>query len=279
MGCLCYNLTLWAFCLTCGKVDFMSELRSTEHSVSTAEVLAEVERRQAEARHPVGRSASRIVFLADRFVFWFSKHWLAVFNALAGLYVGLPVLAPVLLYLGAERPAMVIHAVYGPLCHQLPHRSWFLFGPQFAYTMPELVQLLGGDVIFSPWSGDFVGNEVVGYKMAFCQRDVAIYGAIFVAGLVYGLLRRRWNVKPLPWWAYAGFGILPMLLDGGYQLLSYVLFTFWPDGPIAPYESTPLMRAVTGGLFGLATVWMAYPYVQETMQEFKETLHQRFGWE
>jgi uncharacterized membrane protein len=247
--------------------------------ITTAEVLAEVERRRAEVRRPTTESRSQAVILADRFVFWLSKHWLAVFNTLGFLYVGLPMLAPVLMHLSAEGPATIIYTVYRSLCHQLPHRSWFLFGPQFAYTLPELVELVGSDVISSPWSGDFVGNEAVGYKTAFCQRDIAIYGAILLAGLVYGLLRRRWEVRPLPWWAYVGFGIVPMLLDGGYQILSYALYAFWPDSPIAPHESTPLMRAVTGGLFGLATVWLAYPYVQETMEEFRETLHRRFGWE
>ncbi len=246
---------------------------------TAAEVLAEVERRRAEARSPLSETQHRIVILADRFVFWLSKHWLAVFNTLAFLYVGLPVLAPVLMYLGATVPAMIIHTIYVPLCHQLPQRSFFLFGPQFAYTLPELMERVGTSVIPGPWTDTFIGNEAVGYKMALCQRDTAIYGMILVSGLAYGLLRRWRNVSPLPWWAYIGLGIVPMLLDGGYQFLSYVLTTFWSDGPITPYESTPVMRLISGALFGWATVWLAYPLVQETMEEFQETLHQRFGWE
>ena len=52
-----------------------------------------------------------------------------------------------------------------------------------------------------------------------------------------------------------------------------------PSLPIAPYETTPFMRALTGVLFGLATVWLAYPYVQEAMDEFRESLRRRRGWE
>jgi len=239
---------------------------------STADVLAEVERRRAETGR-INESHRRIVVLADRFVFWLSKHWLAVFNTLAFLYVGLPALAPVLLYLGAVGPAMIIYLVYSPLCNQLPQRSWFLFGLQFAYTLPELAQWLGDN----PLASTFVGNEAVGYKIALCQRCMAIHGALLLFGLFYALARQR--VRPLPWWAYVGFGLLPMAVDGGCQFLSYALPFLLPSFPITPYETTPLMRTLTGTLFGLATVWLAYPYVQETMEEFHETLQRRFGWE
>ena len=263
----------------------MDEQNSPRHNpghpgmaeVPAAEVLAEVERRRAEARRPIGESQRRIVILADRFIFWLSKRWLAVFNALVLLYVGFPILAPVLMHLGAAGPAMLIHLIYRPQCNQLPHRSWFLFGPQFTYTPLEIMELAGIGVLQDPrQAGTFVGNESMGYKMALCERCTAIYGAIFIFGLLYALGRRR--VRPLPWWAYIGFGLVPMLLDGGYQFLSYALPLFWPDCPIAPYETTPAMRLITGALFGLATVWLAYPLVQETMDEFHETLQRRFGW-
>jgi len=242
-----------------------------------AEVLHEVEQRRASPRPPMGETQRQFVILADRFVFWLSKHWLAIFNVLAFLYVGLPILAPVLMYLGARGPAMAIHLIYRPLCNQLPQRSWFLFGPQFVYTPLEFMEWVGIDVVQDPVrAGTFVGNEVVGYKMALCQRCVAIHGAIFLFGLLYALGRR--HVRPLPWWAYVGFGLLPMAIDGGYQFLSYALPLLLPNSSITPYETTPLMRALTGALFGLATVWLAYPYVQETMDEFHETLQRRFGW-
>jgi len=246
---------------------------------TTAEVLAEVERRRAEATPPMSHSQRRFVILADRFVFWLSKHWLAIFNVLAFLYVGLPFLTPLLMVLGLKGPAWAIYAVYGPLCHQLSYRSWFLFGPQLAYSLPQLVERVGADAVPGLSTRAFVGNAALGYKVALCQRDTAIYGAILLGGLVYGLLRRRWQVRPLPWWAYVGFGMMPMLLDGGYQFLSYVLAFFWPAGPIKAHETTPALRVLTGALFGLATIWLAYPYVQETMDDFRKTLEQRFGWQ
>ena len=66
-----------------------------------------------------------------------------------------------------------------------------------------------------------------------------------------------------------------MLADGGYQFVSYIVPLVWPDGPILPHETTPMMRVTTGSLFGLATVWLAYPLMQETMVEITESLCQR----
>ena len=97
--------------------------RQDSEGPSTADVLAEVERRQAAAQAPMGERRRRVVILADRFVFWLTKHWLAVLNALVLLYVGFPFLAPVLMHLGAAGPARVIYTMYRPLCHQLPQRS------------------------------------------------------------------------------------------------------------------------------------------------------------
>ncbi len=243
--------------------------------VTTAQVLAEVERRRTERREPPGRA----VIIVDRFVFWFSKHWLALFNTFFLLYVGLPILAPVLMHLGVEGPAKILYTVYRPLCHQLPQRSFFLFGPQSTYSVSELIERSVQDVGLGMAARAFVGNGAIGFKIGLCQRDVAIYGLILLFGLLFGLLRPVWKIAPLRWWVYIGIGVMPMLLDGGYQFISYAATMFWPDGPIAPHETTPAMRVITGSLFGLATVWLSYPIVQEAMDELRESLHRRFGWE
>jgi uncharacterized membrane protein len=106
----------------------------------------------------------------------------------------------------------------------------------------------------------FVGDEHLGYKVALCERDVAIYGGIFLGGLVFGLIRSR--LKPLPVWLWLLLGVLPIALDGGTQLLSAFDFFSFPVR-----ESTPLLRTITGLLFGLMNVWLAYPYVEESMLE------------
>jgi uncharacterized membrane protein len=254
-------------------------MRETQDSSqpNAAQVIEEAKRRQEERRNQPNENTRELVVAADRFILWLSKHWLGVFNTLAFLYVGLPFLAPVLMHAGAESVASFIYMIYSPLCHQLPQRSWFLFGPQFAYRLPELMTL-AGDEVTDAFSSHFIGNEALGYKVAFCQRDAAIYGAIFLFGLLYGLLRQRWDIQPLRWWAYILLGLVPMGLDGGYQFLSYALPEIWPGIPIEPYETTPFMRFITGLLFGLATVWLAYPYVQESMEDVRLSLKQRLEW-
>jgi len=244
---------------------------------STEEILAEVEARR-KARRSLGERKRWAVVLADRIIYWLTRHWLLLLNVLAALYVGLPLLAPVLMFVGISGAARVIYALYHPLCHQLPQRSWFLFGPQAAYSLADLKEFLGDASAPSPWQSAFIGNPAVGYKMAICQRCTAIYGTIAVAGMVYDVLRRR-NMPPMPIWAYLVFGIVPMLIDGGWQWLSYAISLLVPQLPIGPHETLPLLRTVTGVLFGLSTVWLAYPYVQETMAEFRDTLRNRFGWE
>lgn len=245
---------------------------------TTAEVLAEVERRRSQARSPVRERERRAIILADRAVFWLTRHWLALFNTLALLYVGVPVLAAVLMHAGIPGPAMIIHAVYRRLCHQYPQRSFFLFGPQWTYTLPELVARVGVENLPGyPWPSGFIGNAEIGYKIALCQRDLAIYGAILLAGLVFEVLRQVGiKVRPLRLWEYVLLA-LPMVIDGGYQWLSYLINFFY--APFPPHETTVYLRVATGALFGFATVWLAYPHVQQAMEEFRETLHKRFGWE
>lgn len=248
---------------------------------STDEILAEVERRRAAGHR--SKEPRQIVIILDRCVFWLTKHWLAILNLLAFLYIGLPILSPILIYLGATGPGDVIQTIYKPLCHQLPHRSWFLFGQQTHYSLPELMDFVGVKPSASRWINAAAvaqhvghGNPTLGYKIALCQRDTAIYGAILLFGLAYTMLR-RWKLRPLRWWVYVGIGILPMGIDGGSQWLAYVINSFYNDFPA--YDTIPLFRVITGTLFGVSTVWLAYPHIQAAMDEFRETLQKRFGWE
>jgi hypothetical protein len=64
-----------------------------------------------------------------------------------------------------------------------------------------------------------------------------------------------------------------MALDGGSQFLSLII----PGFPIR--ESVWQLRVLTGGLFGFSIAWLAYPYIQEGMDETRETLAARYGWD
>ncbi len=211
-------------------------------------------RTQNEGRQPVtGRTRDLVIFL-DKAIFRLAKHWLAVANLFWGLYVGLPLLAPVLMDAGWTLPAKVIYTIYRPACHQRPERSYFIGGPEIAYT-PEELQAAGVDI--DPFARD-IGNEKVGWKVAFCERDVAIYGAIFFTGLVYDLVRRRLRGWRMPFRYFVLF-LIPMALDGLIQLFGL-------------YESTWLRRSITGVIFGVGAVFFAYPYVEEAFADIRRTL-------
>lgn len=244
-------------------------------------------------KKPIAGRQRSVVLGIDRSVYWFSKHWLAMFNLMALIYVGLPILAPFLMQAGLTAPARVIYTVYSPLCHQMTQRSFFLFGEQVAYprevagtNLTPIEAYIDEIPEFNGISADnwpaffaaarrFVGNEQMGYKIALCERDIGIYGFVLIGGLIYGMIRNRVNVKPLPLILFIIIGLGPIALDGFSQLFSYWVTP--ADGSagsgliaqiqqLLPLrESTPAMRALTGALFGLMLVWLAYPQVNKGM--------------
>lgn len=234
----------------------------------------------------------------DRLVRRMAVHWLLLINLLVFIYVGLPFLAPVLMENGITGPANTIYSAYGFVCHQFAFRSWYLFGDQPAYPRDRApsnldsfeeyalqdpyfsgvdVSTLDNDLVLA--ARTFRGNEQMGYKVAFCERDVAIYGGMLISGLAFGLFRKR--IKPITFWQYVLIGLVPIGLDGFSQLFDnppfdqpgYGLFSLIGQISVALFgirESTPLLRTLTGFLFGLANVWLAYPYIEEAMQETRE---------
>jgi uncharacterized membrane protein len=218
---------------------------------------------------------------SNRFSFWFSKHYMFLFNLAVLLYVGFAFMAPVLLKIGAIDAAKTIYTLYKPLCHQLAFRSFFIFGDQVVYpresahvddllTYGEVSGLDENDIILAR---DFNGNERLGFKVALCQRDIAIYLSIFIFGMIFSISGRK--IKPIPWYIWLILGIGPIGLDGFSQLLSqtgYAIFNWLPYR-----ESTPILRVITGGLFGLFTAWYGYPFVEESVEESRLQLLNKFA--
>lgn len=214
---------------------------------------------QKESTQVTGRKRDLVLFL-DRQIYQLAKHWLAVFNTLIGVYTLLPLLAPLLMAAGAPQIGRLIYFAYRPACHQLPERTFFLFGPQASYTLDELwaIGLVDRtDDIFARQR--FLGAMQIGWKMALCQRDMAMYSALFIGGLLFGLLRAR--ARPLSLLGYLLL-LVPMFIDGGTQLVGL-------------RESIPLLRVLTGGLLGLATVWMLYPRLEDAFAEVRGQANKR----
>ena len=208
---------------------------------------------------------------ADGFSYWLSRHYLALFNLIVFVYVGLPFLAPVLMKVGAAAPGELIYRAYGAMCHQMAFRSFFLFGEQAAY--PRAAAHVAGLIPYGQATGlsegdilaarAFLGNSLLGFKVALCERDVAIYGGILLFGLLFALLNK--SVPRLPWYLWILIGVAPIALDGVSQLISQPPFAFLPYR-----ESTPFLRVLTGGLFGIMTAWFGYPMFEESMRDTRE---------
>ena len=224
---------------------------------------------------------------ADRTMFWISNHYLAIMNLVMLFYVGLPFLAPVLMKSGATAPARILYTIYSPLCHQFGFRSFFLYGEQPYYPLKEagvnvvdfetatgITGLHNPNDISRLEARRYVGNETVGYKVALCERDVAIYASILLFGLIFSLTGRRFPQLHWAFWILLGLG--PIGLDGFSQLFAQFEWPFLAS--LLPYrESTPFLRVLTGFLFGFMTAWFAYPNIEESMQETRQFFIKKFA--
>jgi uncharacterized membrane protein len=181
----------------------------------------------------------------ERLARFMLRHWLFMVNLLVGLYAALPWLSPLARALGWDFLGQAIFMLFRPpVCHQQPDLSYHIFG----------------------------------YQVAYCHRDTAIYTTIFLAGLLFGLVRRR--CQPLRWWALLLL-TLPIVIDGVTQtprslLPSWPLRTenpwaVWLTGGILPrwfYAGDAIgslnwwLRTVTGALFGLGLVLAFYPRIE-----------------
>ena len=211
---------------------------------------------------------------------WFENHWLLTFNAGWGIFVILPWLAPIFMVLGLTWPGRAIYFIYNFFCHQLPERSWFLFGPSFSYSQVQIAEAMNlrvVDISSELVRRHFIGTAAMGWKVAWSDRMVSMYTTIFLFGLVYALLRNRSNkIKGISWWLF-GLLILPLALDGTTHLINdalrldfrqtnewAVILTnntfspeFYVDDRFGSLNS--ILRILTGILFGYGVVAFLWP--------------------
>ncbi|GAB4501573.1 MAG: hypothetical protein Fur0035_11160 [Anaerolineales bacterium] len=221
-------------------------------------------------RHPAtGARRARIFF--------------SVFGVIAGAYVLLPFLAPALMAIGWSGPGKAIYFVYSFLCHQLPQRSFFLFGPKLTYPLSEIQaawQNTNNPILLR----QFIGNPQMGWKVAWSDRMVSMFSSVWLFGIFWYPLRRR--LPKLPVWAAALF-ILPLVLDGSSHLISdfwgigqgFRDSNLWLAGLTHQRFDTSLyagdgwgsfnsiMRLLSGILFGLGLVWFGFPYINDSFSD------------
>ena len=209
-----------------------------------------------------------------------ARHWLILLTLPLGLFVLGAVAAPTLMATGLEWPGRALYALYGLTCHQLPQRSYFLFGPRLVQTYSWDQLLAAGMDPLRP--RQFLGTAEMGYKLGLAHRNTAIYGSLLVGSFVFGLVARlrgrrrlhisRWTLVA-PWL----LALLFMAVDGGSHLVSELSrWDFRADNvwlqtltggalPAHFYVGDGigsfnwLMRTVTGTLVGLTSAWLVLP--------------------
>jgi uncharacterized membrane protein len=218
---------------------------------------------------------------SDRFARATRERWLLVLTLIWGLFVGLPWLAPVLMELGWTGAAEALYTAYSFTCHQLPERSYFLFGPKTMYSLQEIQSAWPAAGTNNPLIlRQFNGNDAMGWKVAWSDRMVSLYTSMLLGMLIYAIGRSR--LPRLPLWV-AGLLLVPMALDGGTHALSDLLggrvglgfrdsnawlaaltgkalpATFYAGDAIGSLNWW--LRLLTGVLMGLALVWLLLPAI------------------
>ena len=177
----------------------------------------------------------------NRVAAWILQRWLLVINVLVGFYVLTPFAAPILMKTGLNNQAYVVYVFYSTQCHQLPERSYFLFGQSLTYPLDLINTVRGSTAVLT--LRQFIGNDQMGYKVAWSDRMISLYTSVWLGGLLYALWRRR--LRPLPL-VLAGVLLIPILLDGGAHFISDL------QGFGQGFRDTNAwLRALTGGAFPL----------------------------
>ncbi len=216
------------------------------------------------------------VLIADR--------WLQFFLIFYGIWVLTPFVAPVLMAIGATGAGQVIYAIYSVFCHQLPERSLFFFGTQPMYTLQQIAQVW--PTTNAAVLRQFVGNAEMGWKIAWSDRMISVYGGVWLAGLIYVALGRRVPRVSLVAWLL--LGVLPLGLDGVTHMINDVVAgttglgfrdinawlaaltgdvlpqSFYAGDQLGSFNSWA--RWITGFLFSFTTVFALFPIIDSSMQ-------------
>jgi len=232
--------------------------------------------------------ATSFINKSDKLVLWINQYWILVFGLLFGGFVLLPFLAPFFMAIGWDAPGKVIYWIYSFLCHQLPQRSYFLFGSKISYSLSE-IQAVWENTNNIVILRQFVGNPQMGWKVAWSDRMVSMFTSIWLLGMIWGLFKKK--IKQLPLWGFILL-LLPMAIDGTTHFISDLAgigqgfrdTNTWLIPMTSNLMSTNFymgdvwgsfnawMRLVTGVLFGMGIVWFGFQYIDEAFSNSTEVI-------
>jgi uncharacterized membrane protein len=146
---------------------------------------------------------------------WFQRHWLALITVALALLLAGAVATPLFYAFGWPQVGAALFTAYHLMCGQVPSHSYFLLG----------------------------------YQVALCARNLAIYGSLFAGSLAFRWARRWAPPLDVRLWLLT---LLPMALDGGTQLVGW-------------RESDWELRTLTGIIFGLGVCWFLLTRIERQL--------------
>ncbi|HEY3341736.1 MAG TPA: DUF2085 domain-containing protein, partial [Anaerolineae bacterium] len=169
-----------------------------------------------------------------------------------------------------------IYTFYSTQCHQLPERSYFLFGQSLTYSIDLINSVRGSSAVLT--LRQFIGNDQMGFKVAWSDRMISLYTSVWIGSLLYALWRHRLHPLPL---VLTGILLMPIILDGATHFISdlqgfgqgfrdtntwlHVLLgnTFPPAFYVGDGWGSfnSVMRLWTGIIAGLALAWAIIPRI------------------
>ena len=233
---------------------------------------------------PVQRKSKQSIFQ------WIGTHGIESFLIVYGIWVFLPYFAPLFMQIGWTGAGKTIYFIYSFFCHQLPERSFFWFGEKTMYSLGE-IQTAWQDTINPMILRQFIGNETMGWKIAWSDRMISFYTSVWLFAAIWYPFRRK--IKPISWWGFILL-LIPIAIDGGTHMISdfagigqgfrdtnqwlaaltnnALPVTFYAGDALGSFNS--IMRFITGILAGLGIVWIAFPYIFQT-QAYNQKLDEK----
>ena len=240
-------------------------------------------------QQPTVRGTPRTVVLTlQRFILLLARYWFLIAMLLTGAILASGFLAPAFMAEGQPQAGEAIYRFLAPHNHQLPQRSYFLFGRTGGVQTYSLEELLAFGA--NPRNlQNFVGSAEIGYKTALNHRMIAIFTGIFIGGMMWVLTGQRLRLSFIWFLPFA----LPLIFDGlshmvsensgeGFRQSNTWAVTLTGGGlPASFYSGTTfgtlnwLLRTVTGLLFGLGLAWFLFPYLARRFMSIRLRLEPR----
>lgn len=217
------------------------------------------------------------------FGYFVNRYWFVWFSLGFGLFVGLPFLAPVLMEAELSKAANLIYTIYSFLCHQMPQRSFFMFGGKTMYSLSE-IQTSWQNTVNPMVLRRFIGNPEMGWKVAWSDRMVSMYASTLFAAWIWYPFRKK--LSNFPFWGFVLL-LMPMGIDGfshmisdfagigqGFrdtnlwlaELTNYQFSAgFYSGDALGSFNSW--MRFLSGLFFGIGVVLYGFPYLDEIFED------------